>query len=290
MTSSSNVKTDYVGGATVCRAASASAAGCGHRWRRPVLSDLRRSDLQQWRRHGLGDRFPGRDRSDLIVSDSDAVTNDSNLFDVVPGDLDRFLVASIPSSQTAGVAFDVTATAYDAYGNIKTNYLGGATVNGTLGSAPGFLASTSDDIGPSYGLFSAGAWTSGMKTAQVTAYLVETGRTVTVSDSGKTGTSNAFDVVPGDLDRFLVASIPSSQTAGVAFDVTATAYDAYGNIKTNYLGGATVNGTLGSAPGFLASTSDDIGPSYGLFSAGAWTSGYEDCPGHRVSSSRRVGP
>jgi hypothetical protein len=47
--------------------------------------------------------------------------------------------------------------------------------------------------------------------------------------SGKTGTSNSFDVVPSTIDDYTVSSVSSPQTAGTAFDITIQAQDQYDN-------------------------------------------------------------
>ena len=98
--------------------------------------------------------------------------------------------------------------------------------------------------------------------ASVTAYKAESGRTVTATDGSAAGTSNSFTVAPGPLDKFTIASI-AGQIAGTAFTVTATAYDEWDNVKTDYEGGATVGG-LNSAP-------SGTPPTYGAF--GDWASG-----------------
>ncbi|HEY0414812.1 MAG TPA: hypothetical protein VGC78_00380, partial [Gaiellaceae bacterium] len=161
-------------------------------------------------------------------------TDDSNpdpTLQVNPGTLASFDVAAIAATQTAGQAFSVAATALDQFGNTKTDYPGGASVSGNLQPAP-------DGTLRSYGGF--GPWSQGVATAQVTGYNVEIGDSVTVSDGAASGTSNTFGIQPGPLAAFTWTGEPTSpQTAGVGFSATAKAYDAYGNLKTNYTGAGT---------------------------------------------------
>ena len=172
---------------------------------------------------------------------------------VTPGPLDHFTIANTVD-QVAGTAFNVAATARDQYNNVKTDYAGGATLSGNLGTAP-------DSTAPSYGSF--GTWASGVASASVTAFNAESGRSVAATDGSATGTSNSFTVAPGPIDHFTFATIPD-QVAGAAFNVTATAFDQWDNVKTDYAGGATLSGNLSNAP-------DSTAPIYGSF--GTWASG-----------------
>ena len=117
---------------------------------------------------------------------------------VTPGPLDHFTIANIVD-QVAGTPFNATATAYDQFNNVKTDYSGGATLSGNLGIAP-------DSSAPSYGSF--GTWASGAASASVTAFNAESGRSVTATDGSATGTSNSFTVAPGPIDHFTFATIP----------------------------------------------------------------------------------
>ena len=53
----------------------------------------------------------------------------------------------------------------------------------------------------------------GVASASITAYKAESGRSLTATDGGSAGTSNAFTVAPGPLDYFTIANI-LGQTAG----------------------------------------------------------------------------
>ena len=54
-------------------------------------------------------------------------------------------------------------------------------------------------------------------------------------NSGVTGSQTGITVNPAAAS-VLVITGPSSVTAGVAFGITVTAYDAYGNVATGYTG------------------------------------------------------
>jgi hypothetical protein len=230
----------------------------------------------------------------ITAAEGTTRTGTSGDITVVPGDLHHFVVTPNPATLTAGHALTITATAYDPYGNVKTNYGGGATVSGDFtSSTTGCGGSFTSPCPAVYGTFSAGTWSSGSKTAGVTAYHVEDTKTITVSDSSVTGTPTgtaSASVVPGDLHHFTVAAITSPVTAGDYFDVTATAWDPYGNIKTNYGGGAAVTGTFGSSPGYLDATTDDTPAAYGSFPTGDWTTGSSTAhvTAYLVESGRKV--
>jgi hypothetical protein len=141
-------------------------------------------------------------------------------------------VAGFPSSVAAGVAGSLTVTLKDAYGNIASGYTG--TVQFTSSDAKAALPAnytfTSADLGKH--TFSATLKTAG--TQSITA--VDTGTAnLQVTDPGITVKSAA-------ASRF-VLSAPSSVQPGVAFSLTVTVEDAYGNIVTGYVG--TVHFTSG---------------------------------------------
>ena len=86
------------------------------------------------------------------------------------------------------------------------------------------------------------------KKAETTQLTVTDGSVTASSDSGSPDT---FTVAPAALNSFAWTDQPNaSQTAGVTFDsVAVTAYDAYGNVKTNYIPAATFSGLNQSPSG-----------------------------------------
>ena len=156
----------------------------------------------------------------------------SNTISFTTLDLNNFLVEKVGTgsiaNQMAGVAFNTRITARDSEGSTVTDFTGTTTIttNSTL-TAGGTTAA-----------FSAGI----LATHSVTLTLAGASKTLTATYSGSpvtTGTSNTFTVLPNILHHFTLAP-DGTITAGTAFTVTATAYDVYNNIKTNYGGLATV--------------------------------------------------
>src|SRR5579884_4038926 len=260
-----NTITGYGGGATVSGTLQASPSGCGTNGTTVVAGGAAGcqpmyDSFGTWT-GGLASSTVTGYRAEtgrtLSVKDASAgVISASNAFNVVPGPLAQFAIAAIVG-QTAGSSFAVSATAEDAYGNTVTGYGGGATVGGTLGTSPSGCASDGGMVmaggttgcQPSYGGF--GTWSGGSATATVIGYKAETGDTLTVTDGsqGAAGTSNAFDIRPAQLASFAWTLEPaSSQVAGTPFTATAKAYDAYGNVKTDYQGGTANVSGLHAAP------------------------------------------
>jgi hypothetical protein len=138
--------------------------------------------------------------------------------------LDHFIFSTVGSPQTAGTSFSITITAQDASGNTVAGYTGSNTL--TVSSGTITPAST--------GSFIAGVWTGSVK-------LVTAGTGITISTTGgsKSGTSTSFTVSPGTLASFTITGYSTSVIAGNSFggsNVVVTAYDAYGNVATNYVG------------------------------------------------------
>ena len=130
-------------------------------------------------------------------------------------------------STTAGSAFTVTVTAYDAYGNIATGYTGTVhfTSSDTGATLPADYTFTTGDNGVH-------TFTSGIT-------LVTSGsQTITVTDTVNAALTNTetWSVTAAAAASLDLTPNGGSTTAGAAFDVTVTAYDAYGNIATGYTG------------------------------------------------------
>src|SRR5207302_14504 len=148
--------------------------------------------------------------------------------------------------------FSATATAYDAYGNVKTDYNGAATVSSNLSSsAKGCSTGGLSPCSPSVAFDGTPHFTNGAALVDATAYKTESGRHLSISDSSGSPTvsadSNDFTVGPAALASFSWSHI-NDQTAGSPFSATATAYDAYGNVKTDYNNGAVVTSNLNGSP------------------------------------------
>jgi hypothetical protein len=158
--------------------------------------------------------------------------------------------SSVPSSTTAGTAFTLKLTARDPYGNTATGYSGTVHFSSSDGKAvlPANYTFTSSD--------------AGSHTCSVT--LKTAGRqSVTASDtitSSITGTASGIVVNPAAAAKFLLTA-PSSVTHGVAFSVTLTVEDAYGNVVTGYVGTVHFKSSDGTAslPANYTFTAADAG-------------------------------
>lgn len=140
-------------------------------------------------------------------------------------------------STTAGVPFQITVTAYDAYQRIATGYTG--TVH---------FDSSDPQALPSAGLPADYTFTSGtsldngvhvftvtLKTADPAPLVQTIGVHDTGGDPAFNGRSSDILVNPGPASTFAV-SAPASVFAGTPFTFTVTAMDAYGNVATGYSG------------------------------------------------------
>jgi streptogramin lyase len=136
------------------------------------------------------------------------------------------------SSKVAGTPFDVTVTVQDAYGNTVTGYSGTITF------------SSQDPYGatlpPNYQFTTGAGGDNGIHTFAAGATLYTAGTwdvTATDTTSGITG-SDLVTVTPAAADHFQIDA-PATVAPGMAFDVTVTALDPYGNVDVNYRGTVT---------------------------------------------------
>ncbi|MFL5338573.1 MAG: hypothetical protein ACJ8F7_00250, partial [Gemmataceae bacterium] len=134
-------------------------------------------------------------------------------------------VTGFPSPVTAGVAGNFTVTARDANGNVATWYTG--TV----------VFSSSDPRNAVPAAYTFTAADKGVHTFAATLYAAGT-QSITATDTatgGLSGAQGGITVNPAAASRFLITA-PSSVTYGVAFSLTVTVQDAYGNVVTGYTG------------------------------------------------------
>jgi len=148
----------------------------------------------------------------------------SNIFSVY-GALDHFTFDTISSPQTAGTSFTIKIYAKDSLNNTIPNFT--EQVN---------LSVSDGTINPTItGYFSGGTWIG-----NVTLTKAGTNIKIIAEKSGKTGESNAITLLPAPVNRFEFSTI-GSQSVGVAFSVTITAKDEFGNTCTNFNGSATLS-------------------------------------------------
>ncbi|MHA8104917.1 invasin domain 3-containing protein [Aquirufa nivalisilvae] len=187
-------------------------------------------------------------------------TGDSNAFNVVAGAATQLAISNI-STQTAGTGFAVTVTLLDANGN-TVNATADGTVTLTLKTGNGTLGGTVT------GTILTG--NSAVTISGVTYTKAETGVVLTATGSvagnvnGKTGDSNAFNIIPGAADATASTLTPTSASIvanGSSTQVlTVTAKDANGNNLT--AGGSTVTITKSSGTGTISSVTDNGNGTY----------------------------
>jgi ELWxxDGT repeat protein len=144
---------------------------------------------------------------------------------VMPAAAKILAVTGFPSPTTAGAAHNITVTVKDAYGNVASGYTG--TVH--------FTSTDSRAVLPSNYAFT--ATDAGVHTFAVTFKTAGT-QSITAKDtvtSTIAGTEGGIAVTPAGVSQLRITA-PSSATAGVAFSITVTAQDAYGNTVASYTG------------------------------------------------------
>jgi len=143
---------------------------------------------------------------------------------VTPAAATHLLIIA-PAGDVAGTAFSTTVTAVDAFGNTATGYTG--TVHFTSSDPQAALPANYTFTASNDGVhtFSATLKTAGSQSLTVTD-------TTTASVFG---TLSGIAVTPAAATHFVITG-RSSVAPSTAFSVTVTAFDAYGNIATGYLG------------------------------------------------------
>ena len=154
------------------------------------------------------------------------ITGTESNIAVQPSTAQSLTVSGFPRAATAGVAYKLTVTADDAFGNAATGYTGTVAFSSSdlKASLPGNYTFTAADAG----------------TMTFSATLVAAGtQNLTATDtttSTITGTESTITVQPSTAQSLAVSGFPSAATAGVAYNLTVTAHDAYGNVATGYTG------------------------------------------------------
>jgi hypothetical protein len=136
----------------------------------------------------------------------------------------QLVLSGYPSATTAGTANNFTVTAEDAFGNTATGYTGTVSFSSSdaQASLPAAYTFTAGDAGVH--TFSATLKTAGSQS-------------LTASDAtaGFSANEAGISVTAAAAAQFLIGA-PSTAQAGVAFSLTLTVVDAYGNIVTGYTG------------------------------------------------------
>jgi hypothetical protein len=163
--------------------------------------------------------------SQTITATATASLTGSAAVTVSPAAASKMIVAGFPSPTTAAVAGSFTVTLEDPYGNIASGYRGTVHLTSSDGKAllPANYTFTATDAGVH--IFSATLKTAG--TQSITATDTTTGSLI--------GTDTGIMVKPAAASKFILTG-PATVSAGVAFSLTVTALDAYGNVVTGYTG------------------------------------------------------
>jgi VCBS repeat protein len=155
----------------------------------------------------------------VTVSDPADATSSSASITVNPAAASTIVVSGFPSIITAGTAGTFSVTARDPYGNVATGYSG--TIHFSSSDAKASLPADTT-LSQGTGVFSATLKTAGTQS-------------ISATDGTLTGTDAGIIVNPAAASQFII-SAPASVTAGVAFSITVTVEDAYGNVVTGYTG------------------------------------------------------
>jgi hypothetical protein len=185
----------------------------------------------------------------VSVTDT-SISGTSASITVGTGPLASFTIPT-PGPQIAGTPFSISITAVDAVGNTVTAYAGtqcltfSGPANSPGGNAPSYPVQGTCAAGQSSVTF-----TNGAASANVTLYNAAS-TTITVTGSGKVGSTGAFTVNPLGASSLRLAAATTNPSAGVADNLTITALDQYGNTATSYtssinltFSGATAIGTF----------------------------------------------
>jgi S-adenosylmethionine hydrolase len=135
-----------------------------------------------------------------------------------------------PTEREAGVAFNEIVTAWDTWHNTAKSFAGAKTL---IWSGPS--SSPSGQV-PSYP--ATVTFSEGTGTASITLYDAQ-GTALVAKEGTLEGSSNTFTVKAAAAKKFIVPA-PSEQEAGVAFNVTLTATDEWGNPAKSYTGSKTL--------------------------------------------------
>jgi hypothetical protein len=143
---------------------------------------------------------------------------------VNPGQATSLVVVPSAGTIAAGTPFSVIVTAQDFYGNIVTSYSPTVTLTSTDSAASGMQSFTLASV---------------QQTIQTTHFTAGI-QTITATGAGTPPITGSATVTITALSasRFVV-SAPATTIAGVAFSLTVTARDVFGNLAPNYSGTVT---------------------------------------------------
>jgi hypothetical protein len=169
-----------------------------------------------------------------ITASSSGASSGTASINVTDDDVHNFLVSAISSPRIRNAPFSVTFTARDVNNATILSYSGAPTLSAVDGA-------TALTVSPG----SVAGFVSGVCTQNVSIANFASNAVLTITDvsAGASGSSNAFAVSFGSLNRFAVTAIASPQTVGQSFPITITAQDASNNTVSNYTASAALEYT-----------------------------------------------
>jgi hypothetical protein len=207
--------------------------------------------------------FNGDGKTDLAVADSadnniSVLLNNGSWPSLVVTATDPSTGAAI-SSTTAGQSFNLTVTADDLSGNVMTNCTD--TVSFSTWDAQGTIIDpvTGNSVSLQNFTYTFTAADHGTHTFSVDLKTAGS-QVVAVSDltAGTTPTGPDLTVNPGAFSTFAVSGFPSPTAADAGGSFTVTAYDAYGNVASNYTGTVILSSSEPTATFFDDNTGSQL--------------------------------
>ncbi|MBN2411605.1 hypothetical protein JXQ31_07915 [candidate division KSB1 bacterium] len=218
----------------------------------------------------------------LTITDGTRSTVSGNI-QVNAGPIADFTFAASPSP-TAGQQIRLNVTsAVDAAGNplnvpVALSFVGGGSHSSPNGQTPVLPDNINVVNGSGY--------------TDIVLFNAESNLQIQAVSGGITRTTAPFTVAPGNLFRFGITGYPASTVSGNPFtsDVNVTAYDVYGNQKTNYAGTVGFSSTdnsadLPSSAGLTVGTRTFSGSSFVLRTVGNQRIFVSDLSGSGVSDT-----
>jgi len=171
-----------------------------------------------------------------VTATATAFTAATNTLVVHDNEVDHFTWDAIGTSQVDGVAFAATVRAKNIVDETILVY--SSTRPLTAAGALGAVSLT-----PTGCPFASGVWTG-----NVTVNTVDTQVVLTITDgAGHSGSSNAFNVAVGAINRFAWDPIAGTRYVGVPFTATVRAVDVNGYTVSSYASTATLSANDGVA-------------------------------------------
>src|SRR5579885_2217037 len=191
--------------------------------------------------------FNGDGRTDLAVanigSNNISVLSNTGYWPTLQATAADPVTGGPISSTTAGQSFNLTVTALDPFGNVLTGFTDKVSFSTWDAQATVIDPATGNPValqGFSYTFTAADHGTHTFLVALKTAGT----QSIAASDPAAGVTvSDSVAVNPGAVSSFAVSNFPSPISAGEPSWFSVTAYDAYGNLATNYAGTVVLSST-----------------------------------------------